>query len=49
MYRSETGVLSACGSSAVGTGSKNSLDMVTVALRIQIEEGNHTMKVCINS
>ncbi|KAE8748880.1 hypothetical protein FOCC_FOCC004474 [Frankliniella occidentalis] len=44
MYRSESGVLSATTNSSVGTGSRNSLDMVTVALRIQIEEGSHNIK-----
>lgn len=44
MYRSEKGVLSATCSQSVGTGSKNSLDMITVALRIQIEEGSHNIK-----
>ena len=45
MYRSETGVLAAGNSSSVGVGSKNSLDMVTVALRIQLDEGAHHLKV----
>lgn len=44
LYRSENGVLAANTSASVGVGSRNSLDMVTVALRIQIEEGTHYVK-----
>jgi len=45
LYRSDPGVIAVGSSGAVGCGAHKSLDMVTVAIKIHMNDSSHHLKV----